>query len=136
MQSTNPRLDAAATVAAGRQLEELVGANPQISLAVLTTGDGFEVAAHGREASQTQRVAAMSSSLQALSEAIVREAGLSDSRNLIIESTTGVIVVMGIANVEPRLSLAVVASGENILGHLLWTARNCCMTLARELKQA
>lgn len=137
MQSVSPRLDAAATVVAQRQLETLIAENSQICLAVLTTADGFEVASSARQnGSPTQRIAAMSSSLQALSEAMVREAGLSDSRNLIIESGVGVIVVLGLSNTEPRMSLAVVATGDGVLGHLLWTARNCCAALERGLKQA
>ena len=73
----------------------------------------------------------MSSSLQALSEAIVRETGLGRARNLIIESDGGTIVVLGVASTSSRLSLAVVASGNEILGRLLWTSRSCCASLER-----
>lgn len=69
--------------------------------------------------------------MQALSEAMAREAGLSNSRNLVIEAENGTIVVMAIAGTTPRISLAVVASkGEN-LGQLLWAARNCCQSLEK-----
>ncbi|HTU66182.1 MAG TPA: roadblock/LC7 domain-containing protein [Steroidobacteraceae bacterium] len=113
------------------RLQVLVQENPGIKLAVVTSGDGFEIAAHPA-GPVTQKIAAMSSSLQALSEAIAREAGLKDSRSLVVESENGTIVILGIA-VVPRLSLAVVASGEEILGRLLWLARNCCTELERTL---
>ena len=71
----------------------------------------------------------MSSSLQALSEAMAREAGLVDSRNLIIESDGGLIVILGLSAFNPRASLAVFASGSGILGQLLWAARDCCKSL-------
>jgi predicted regulator of Ras-like GTPase activity (Roadblock/LC7/MglB family) len=116
-----------------RQLAEFVAANPGVTLAVLTSGDGFEVAAHPHM-QIAQRIAAMSSSLQALSEAILREAGLSRSRNLIIESDGGTIVVLAIPDTSPRLSLAVVASGSEILGRLLWATRSCCAALGRSLQ--
>ena len=116
-----------------RQLAELVAANPGVTLAVLTSGDGFEVAAHPH-LPIAQRIAAMSSSLQALSEAILREAGLSRSRNLIIESDGGTVVVLAIPDTSPRLSLAVVASGSEILGRLLWATRSCCAALGRSLQ--
>jgi predicted regulator of Ras-like GTPase activity (Roadblock/LC7/MglB family) len=120
-------------VAQGR-LQEFVDANSEVNLAVLTSGDGFEVAAHPRDLPVAQRLAAMSSSMQALSEAIVREAGLGRARNLIIESDGGTIVVLGIAGTSSRLSLAVVASGNEILGRLLWASRGCCASLERSLE--
>jgi predicted regulator of Ras-like GTPase activity (Roadblock/LC7/MglB family) len=119
--------------AAQRQLEQFVTDNPDVTLAVLTSGDGFEVTAHPALPT-AQRIAAMSSSLQALSEAIAREAGLSRSRNLIIETDNGTIVVLGIPDITPRLSLAVIAKGNEILGRLLWATRTCCATLASSLQ--
>jgi predicted regulator of Ras-like GTPase activity (Roadblock/LC7/MglB family) len=133
MQPTNQRFAPPVLAAAEKQLSEFVAANPDISLAVLTSSDGFEVAAHPK-LPMGQRIAAMSSSLQALSEAIAREAGLSRSRNLIVESDNGTIVVLGVPNITPRLSLAVVASGSEILGRLLWATRTCCAALSSTLQ--
>jgi predicted regulator of Ras-like GTPase activity (Roadblock/LC7/MglB family) len=116
--------------AAEEKLEAFVTANPSVAFAVLTSADGVEVAAHPVRRSTTQRLAAMSSSLQALSDAMAREAGLVDTRSLIIESEGGVIVVLSVPDVTPPASLAVVACGSGILGHLLWAARNCCASLA------
>src|SRR5579864_1292321 len=82
MQTSSQRFAAEILDATRRQLAELVAANTEITLAVVTSADGFEVAAHP-DLPMAQRIAAMSSSLQALSEAIVREAGLSRSRSLI-----------------------------------------------------
>ncbi len=123
-----------AIAAAREQLREFVESNSEIKLAVLTSGDGFEIAAHPRNLPVAQRIAAMSSSMQALSEAIVREAGLGSARNLIIESDGGTIVLLGIANTTPRLSLAVMSSGNEILGRLLWASRTCCTALERSLR--
>ena len=128
MQPTNQRFAPPVVESAQRQLVEFVAANPDVKLAVVTSGDGFEVAAHPH-LPMAQRIAAMSSSLQALSEAIAREAGLGRSRNLILETDNGTIVVLGIPNINPRLSLAVVASGGEILGRLLWATRTCCAAL-------
>ena len=128
MQPTNQRFAPPVVESAQRQLVEFVAANPDVKLAVVTSGDGFEVVAHPH-LPMAQRIAAMSSSLQALSEAIAREAGLGRSRNLILETDNGTIVVLGIPNINPRLSLAVVASGSEILGRLLWATRTCCAAL-------
>ena len=128
MQSTSVR-----PTAAQRQLEEFVAANPDVTLALVTSSDGFEVAAHP-SMPVAKRIAAMSSSLQALSEAIAREAGRGRSRNLIIETDNGTILVLGIPNTTPRMSLAVIASGSEVLGRLLWATRNCCVALENTLK--
>ena len=130
MQSTNAK-----SPAAQRQLEEFVAANSDVTLALVTSSDGFEVAAHP-PLPVAQRIAAMSSSLQALSEAIAREAGRGRTRNLIIETDNGTILVLGIPNTTPRMSLAVIASGSEVLGRLLWATRNCCVALEHNLKTA
>ena len=131
MPSTSLRFAPPVRDAALQKLQSLIDANPGIKLAVITSSDGFEVAAWPVKP-VSQRIAAMSSSLQALSEAIAREAGLKDSRSLVIESENGTIVVLGLTT-TPRMSLAVVASGEELLGRLLWLARNCCSELERTL---
>src|ERR1044071_1193261 len=108
--STSPRFSPQLRDGALALLQSLVKENSGIKLAVVTSADGFEIAAHPVQP-VSQRIAAMSSSLQALSEAIAKEAGLKDSRSLVVETENGTIVILGIA-VVPRLSLAVVASGE------------------------
>lgn len=50
--------------------------------------------------------------------AIAKEAGLEDNRSLVVETENSTIVIPGIVAV-PRLLLAVVASGEILLGRLL-----------------
>jgi predicted regulator of Ras-like GTPase activity (Roadblock/LC7/MglB family) len=119
--------------AALRHLEALGASTKGVKLAVLTTEDGFEIAAW-RGSKIAGRIAAMSSSLQALSEAITREAGLAGSRGLIIEAETGTILVLGIASTSPRISLAVVATEGETLGQLLWAARHCCKSLEQALE--
>jgi uncharacterized protein len=133
MQPISQRFDVAVTEAARQQLEFFVSGNPGTVLAMLTSGDGFEIAAHPRGLPAVQRLAAMSSSLQALSEAMVQEAGLVRIRNLIIESDGGTVIVLGVGKVTPRLSLLVVASGDEILGRLLWASRECCAALEQRL---
>ena len=133
MHPSETRFGAEVASRARVHLDALGAASRGISLAVLTSEDGFEVAAY-RAAAISGRIAAMSSSLQALSEAITREAGLAGSRGLVIEAETGNIVVLGITSTTPRLSLAVVASKDETLGALLWAARNCCKSLEQALR--
>lgn len=133
MSSPEPRFDPQVANLAVAYLDALGQGNPAIAFAVLTSEDGFEIAAY-RGAETSRRIAAMSSSLQALSEAIAREAALGSSNSLIIEADGGTILVLGIAATSPRLSLAVVAKKGETLGTLLWAARNCCKSLEASLK--
>jgi predicted regulator of Ras-like GTPase activity (Roadblock/LC7/MglB family) len=133
MQPISQRFDAGLTETLRQQLESFVSATPGARLAVLTSGDGFEITAHPRGLPTVQRLAAMSSSLQALSEAMVQEAGLVNIRNLIIESDGGTVIVLGIGTVIPRLSLTVVAADDETLGRLLWAARECRAALEQRL---
>ena len=136
MQLTSQHFQAAVAEDVRRLLEAFAHATPSVTLAVLTSADGFEIAAHPRGLSTAQRLAAMSSSLQALSEAMAGEAGLEGIRNLVIESDGGTLIVLGVGKVTPRLSLTVVAKGDETLGRLLWASRECCAFLERRLLAA
>lgn len=129
------RFDPAIVEAATLHLEAFVQANAGVQLTVLTSSDGFEVAAHPADSTSAARIAAMSSSIQALSEALAREAGLSGNRSLIVETDTGTVLVLGLTGTTPRMSLAVVGTGSELLGKLLWASRNLCKTLETSLRR-
>ena len=133
MQPISYRFQAEVAEDVRQQLESFVSSTPGTVLALLTSGDGFEIAAHPRDLPVRQRLAAMSSSLQALSEAMVRETGLVRIRNLIIECEGGTVIVLGVGNEAPRLAFTVVAAADQTLGHLLWASRECCASLERRL---
>jgi predicted regulator of Ras-like GTPase activity (Roadblock/LC7/MglB family) len=136
MVSTERALTADGANSAQRHLEELVATHETIKLAVLTSSDGMEIAAHPkRHVGLTQRIAAMSSSLQALAAALAREAGLANNRSVIIESDGGAILLLGVASPGLSASLSVIASHGVSLGHLLWAARSCCAALEKSLRR-
>lgn len=114
-------------------LEDLGAAHAGIKLAVLTSEDGFEVASY-RASGTAGRIAAMSSSLQALAQAIAQEAGLLGCRSLVIEAGTGNVVLVGVEATSPRITLAIVASGSETLGTVLWATRNCCRQIEQVVK--
>jgi predicted regulator of Ras-like GTPase activity (Roadblock/LC7/MglB family) len=118
--------------AAASQLEAFTQLNPDVKLVVLTSGDGFEIAAHPPQGNSA-RIAAMSSSMQALAHALTHEAGLARGRSLIIETDTGTVLVFDLDDSLPRTSLAVVATAQELLGKLLWASRNLCKVLEQTL---
>lgn len=133
MTPSNPRFSSDVVRAAAEHLEIFTIANPGVQLAVLTSNDGFEVASFPPNRAMTTRIAAMSSSMQALSDALTREAHLSRPRSLIVETDTGTVLVLGLEETASQMSLAVVAASSELLGKLLWSSRNLCETLERSL---
>jgi predicted regulator of Ras-like GTPase activity (Roadblock/LC7/MglB family) len=135
MMPPSPRFDAAVVHAATQRLEDFANENADVVLAVLTSSDGFEVAAYPVGRAMTARIAAMSSSMQALAEALGREAGQGKNRSVVIETDSGFLLVLGLAKTVPPMSLAVVAAGNELLGRLLWATRNLRKTLETSFPQ-
>jgi predicted regulator of Ras-like GTPase activity (Roadblock/LC7/MglB family) len=129
--SNAPRFGQKLTSTATEQLAKFGRETPGIGLVVLSTIDGFEIATYHAEHAVSAKMAAMGSSLQALSEAITREAGLKAARKLIIESDDGAVLALGINDCKPAMSLVVVADKSASLGHLLWSAKLCCASMTR-----
>jgi predicted regulator of Ras-like GTPase activity (Roadblock/LC7/MglB family) len=134
MQAPEPFIDPATLEAAQRHLADFVERTKGVVLALLSSADGLELVCYPRGLPIGQRLAAMGSSLHALSDTIVQEAGLPASRDLIIQSEGGAVVVLGIARVKKqRLALTVVAHGDYTFGQLLWAARDCGAQMQRQL---
>jgi predicted regulator of Ras-like GTPase activity (Roadblock/LC7/MglB family) len=70
-------------------LAVLLARQPSIDAALLATPDGFVLAAEALDPASMDRLAAMTSSLVALCDAVLREAGLGDSQFLLGEGTGG-----------------------------------------------
>jgi|SRR5690554_1458446 len=134
MRSQSP-LSKTATMVAMKELEAFKESTPGLTSLVLLTSDGFEVASLQVNKDSASRLAAMGSSLSAISSAIAKEAGLSECSRLIVESDEGVVAVMQVPNVTPALALAIVADDASLLGQLLWGAKNCCAALSEKLKK-
>ena len=124
MTNKNP-LGQAATEIAQQQLQKLRATTTGITSAVLLSSDGFEVTSLETDKGKASRLAAMGSSLAAISSAIAKEAGISECRRLIVESEEGVVAVMTVPDSSPPLVLAVVANDASRLGQLLWGAKHC-----------
>ena len=134
MTNKNP-LGQAATEIAQQQLQKLRAATTGITSAVLLSSDGFEVTSLETDKGKASRLAAMGSSLAAISSAIAKEAGISECRRLIVESEEGVVAVMTVPDSSPPLVLAVVANDASRLGQLLWVAKHCCAALSKKLNK-
>lgn len=112
-------------LAATRELDKLMSSTTGIESAVLTTEDGFEVAFRSIDSEvDSSKLAAMASSLSAISNMSIFETNLGTEYNsIIIESDKGYIVIMDIDNEAFPMILNVVASKNAVLGQILYHSR-------------
>lgn len=101
-----------------------------IVAAVLLSTDGFEIASIKVSSESASRLAAMGSSLAAISVSIAQEGGLSDSYRLMLESSDGVISVSRI-KANPELALVVIVDDPATLGKLAWATKACSQHLVK-----
>lgn len=115
-----------------KKLEQFVEANSDIRGAVISTVDGFEVASQLDGSLSAAKLAAMTSSLLALSGAIARESLLGSSRDMVIDADKGRLLLMEVPTTEKRLLLAVLCDNQVTLGQVLWAVNAFRDGLARD----
>ncbi len=116
-----------------KQLAQLIEATPEIRGALVSTIDGFEVAAQLPAEIGASKLSAMASSQLALAEALCAETRVNSCRNIVVEADGGNILVMDIPNRRLRLLLTVVSSTDTTLGKLLWNIRECADAIGEKL---
>ena len=115
------------------ELESLVSQTVGIESASVVSGDGFEIASVLRGDVAGDKLAAMASSLLALSEAVVQELRMKACRNVIIESEKGSVVTLRIPSADRELLITVLCSDAASLGSVLFAARGSARTLGLRL---
>lgn len=110
-------------------LEAMVHDTAGIESAAVVTGDGFELAAVLRHGLSGNKLAAMTSSLLALSEAVVEELKMRGCRNVIIEGESGTVVMIRVPAEGLDLLMSVLCRESAVLGSVLYAARTCASRL-------
>ena len=105
-------------------LAELQRETPGVLSATLASADGLTVASTLSNNHEADKLSAMSGSLSALAGAMTREAGHGVPERLILESSTGHIVTMGVSTASGDLVLTVITNQSSLLGKLLWSCRS------------
>lgn len=103
---------------------------------LLSTMDGFEVAASVGEKISLNKLAAMASSLLALAEAVSREGAVGQCRDLVIESSAGLVLLMDVPSTTHNAVLTVLCTEAAVLGRIRWAARNAREAIAQALDGA
>ncbi len=117
-----------------QHIETLVQQTRGIASASVVSGDGFEVASLMRDEISGDKLAAMASSLLALSEAVVQELRMDGCRNIIIESERGSVVSLRIPASEHELLLCVLCNDSASLGAVLFAARSTAQGIGMSLE--
>jgi uncharacterized protein len=128
---SNQQISAAKSV-----LETLASNAMGVTGIVLTSSDGFELASYNIAPEKTGKLAAMGSSLQALSDALAREGGLRNTKSVMVEVENGHILMTKVPASSPPLTLALFANESAIVGKLLWEVKNACIELALAINEA
>lgn len=116
-----------------QQLEHLVRDTIGIDSAAVVTGDGFELASVLRHDFSGNKLAAMTSSLLALSEAVVDELRMRGCRNVIIEGEGGTVVMIRVPATGIDLLMSVLCREDAVLGSVLYASRACAARLGAAL---
>ena len=109
-------------------LTELREIAPSLVLASLVTDDGFEVVHVPESAANGGRFASMTSSVQALSEAVSRELSIGASGYVVIAAENGHVLQLRVPGYE--LILAALFDTHETLGKALSSSRRCVEQLA------
>lgn len=116
-----------------KMLDALAESFPEIVGAVVSTSDGFEIAARLSPGLSAATLSAMTSSQLALSEAMSAETGVGRCINVVIEADRGKLVMVDIPNRGRKRLLTVLCTESVSLGALLWPVRRCAAQIGERL---
>lgn len=117
-------------------LDKLCREHADIRGALISTVDGFEIAASVDASVSPKKLAAMTSSLLALGEAISNESAVGQCRDLVIEASAGLLLLMDVPGTTHRSVLTVLCSETAMLGRVRWAAREARAAIAKVLDAA
>ena len=106
-----------------KHLDALLDAYPEISGALVSSIDGFEIAGRLRPSLSPATLSAMTSSQLALGEAICGE-------------DQGRVLMLDIPNRSRKLLLTVLCGDNAPLGSVLWPVRRCAQEIGKRIDDA
>ena len=100
-----------------------------IRAVVISTEDGFEVAARVENTAQVSRLAAIASSLTALGAVAGDESQLGKCDNVIIGAENGCLIMLQVRCAHIELILSVITGKDVIVGQALYFAKQAVQAL-------
>lgn len=121
----DPHLKANAQAVIEKLMEDVRG----IKAVVISTEDGFEVAARVENTAQVSRLAAMASSLAALGAIAGEESQLGNCDNIMIGADNGHLIMMQAKQSKLVLIISVITGKDAIIGQVLYFCRQASKKL-------
>lgn len=115
--------------ACDRALDELMTEVKSIKAVVVSTEDGFEVAARVENTAQIARLSAMASSLAALGAMAGEESQLGLCESLVMQATEGFIAITQVRRSDVSLIVSVVTGRDAVTGQVLYFSKKAAMAL-------
>jgi len=113
-------------------LRQLVSETQGVESACLVTGDGFEVTSVLTDGISASRLAAMTSSMQALGSAVTGELKMKQCRSVIVDGESGTVVMVRLPS-EQEMMLAVTCGKQGTVGGVLVAARQHARWISERL---
>ncbi len=113
-------------------LVKLKASCSSLTFAVVVSDDGFDVALIGDHVQQGGRLGSMTSSMQALGDAVTREMKLGDCDHILLETKTGHIIQRRIAGLP--LVLCAVFDHHETVGRAIFATNDCASFAAENLR--
>lgn len=127
--SVKINLAPSAKVIASREAEKMLSEVDGVTAVVIATLDGFDVASAMRHGDPA-RVAAMASSISAISSVVSQEASLGRNKSVTIDTESGFAVVFSVHRPDADLVINVIADGSAILGQVSYRTAQFAKSLA------
>ena len=127
--SVKINLAPSAKVIASREAENMLSEVDGVTAVVIATLDGFDVASAMRHGDPA-RVAAMASSISAISSVVSQEASLGRNKSVTIDTESGFAVVFSVHRPDADLVINVIADGSAILGQVSYRTAQFAKSLA------
>ena len=125
-------LSGLARALAQREAEQFIEEVEGVTAVVVATIDGFDVVSAMRQGLEPARIAAMASSIAAISSVVSHEAGLGRSKSVTIDTDSGLAMVYNVARTDADLVINIIANGNAMLGQVAYRAAE----FARNLTEA
>lgn len=115
------------------RLREFTESVDGVRAAVVASVDGFVLAQSATQQSSGERLAAMTSAMLALASAVGRELSLGTMDVLMLEASEGKVLMQSIPLSRGSLLLMAACGQRSVIGHVLWSARECGRKIQAEL---
>lgn len=128
--SNSWNLSDASRALAQREAQAMLDEVDGVMAVVVASVDGFDVASAVRNDSDPTRVAAMASSISAISAVVSQEVALGRSKSVTIDTESGFAVVHNVYREEGELIINVVAREGALLGQVSYRTAQMARALA------